>query len=124
MIDFDSSNCILIESLNRSDGEILDIKIDENSLLTLTPKNVASAADSFAENYSLANIRLQGLIQPSSSINNNSYLCDEFFVGVSRNISISTLHLYECRLDHQLVQMLMHDLFNLKLLVAEACEQT
>ena len=61
MIKFDASNRILIESLNRSDGETLDIKIDENSLLTLTPENVASAADTFAENYSLANIRLQGL---------------------------------------------------------------
>jgi len=45
-------------------------------------------------------------------------------VGVSKNISISTLHLYACRLDHQLVQMLMHNLFNLQLLVVEACEQT
>ena len=86
MIDFDASNRILIESLNRSDGEILDIKIDENSLLTLTPENVASAADSFAENYSLANIRLQGLFRPSSSVNSSSYLCEKFFVGVSNKI--------------------------------------
>ena len=45
-------------------------------------------------------------------------------MGVSKNISISTLHLYACRLDHQLVQMLMHNLFNLQLLVVEECEQT